>query len=72
MLDPGQVLQIIGVLLSGLGGLLGNVALVMITTIFMLLEAADLPIKLRAAIGDIPRVAHFNEIQRAMRLNSFT
>ena len=52
VLDPGQVLQIIGMLLSGLGGLLGNVALVMITMIFMLLEASDLPIKLRAAIGD--------------------
>ena len=56
LLDPAQILQIIGVLLSGLGGLLGNVALVVLTMIFMLLEASDLPIKLRATIGD-PGVA---------------
>lgn len=52
VLDPGQILQIIGVLLSGLGGLLGNVALVVLTMVFMLLEASDLPVKLRAATGD--------------------
>jgi len=50
--DPGEVVSLVGVFLSGLVTALSNLALVLLTVFFVLLEVAGFPRKLRAAVGD--------------------
>ncbi|HET6584618.1 MAG TPA: AI-2E family transporter [Nannocystaceae bacterium] len=50
--DPGSVVALVGVFLSGLVTALSNLALVLLTVFFVLLEVAGFPRKLRAAVGD--------------------
>ena len=50
--DPGKAMKMAASTLSGLSGLLTNVFLIMLTVIFILLEASGLPQKLRKALGD--------------------
>ena len=52
IVDPGQVMQLVGRALSGLGGVLTNGFLIALTVLFILLEASSFPAKLRAAFGD--------------------
>ena len=47
-LDPGKAMAMIGKTLSGLGGALTNAFLILLTVIFILLEAAGFPAKLHA------------------------
>jgi AI-2 transport protein TqsA len=51
-LDPGKAMEMVAHLLTGLGGMLGNAFLILLTVIFMLLEAASLPVKLRRMVRD--------------------
>lgn len=51
MVEPGAVMVLVARLLSGLGGALANAALIALTVVFILLEAADFPGKLRVALG---------------------
>ncbi len=51
-IDSGAILRLVGDTASGLLGALSNLFLVILTMIFMLLEAQTMPGKLRSAIGD--------------------
>jgi AI-2 transport protein TqsA len=51
-LNPGVALQMVANMLTGLFGMLTNTFMILLTVVFILLEASGLPIKLRAAIGD--------------------
>jgi predicted PurR-regulated permease PerM len=48
--SPEKVMRLAGTLLSGLSSVLTNAFLILLTVVFILLEAADLPKKLRAAL----------------------
>lgn len=50
--DPGAVMQSAASMLAKAGGVLTNSFLILLTVIFILLEAAGLPAKLRAALPD--------------------
>jgi predicted PurR-regulated permease PerM len=48
--DPSRVLGFAGELIKGLGGVLTNALLILLTVIFILLEASSMPSKLRYAL----------------------
>lgn len=50
--DPSVAMGVIGNLLSGLGGMLTNTFLIILTVVFLLLEASGLPRKMHRALGD--------------------
>lgn len=50
--DPGKAMQIFAALLSSLSGLFTNTFLIILTVIFILLEAPDIPMKLRSTMRD--------------------
>lgn len=50
--DPGAVMAMVGRLASGVGALLANTFLILLTVIFMLVEASGFPAKLRHALGE--------------------
>jgi predicted PurR-regulated permease PerM len=66
-IDPGASMRLVGRLLSGLGGILANSFLIILTVIFILLEASSFQQKIRAALGD-PKgtFAQFNKIADAV------
>jgi predicted PurR-regulated permease PerM len=49
-LNAGKAMQMAGALLGGLGDVLGNAFLILLTVIFILLEASSLPYKLAVAL----------------------
>ena len=51
-IDPGASMRLVGRMLSGLGGMLANSFLILLTVIFILLEASSFPKKVHAAFGD--------------------
>lgn len=51
-LSPSSILGMLGGALKGLVSALSNTVLVLLTLVFMLVEAAGFPAKLRAALGD--------------------
>lgn len=51
-LEPKAMFSYVAEAVRNLGGLLSNSALILLTTIFLLLEASGLPTKLRAALRD--------------------
>ncbi len=51
-LDPGIAMQLVGNTLSGLGGALTNIFLILLTVAFILSEAAGFPLKMKAALHD--------------------
>ncbi|PLX88535.1 MAG: hypothetical protein C0619_12600 [Desulfuromonas sp.] len=50
--DPGKAMQMVASTLATTGGVLTNAFLILLTVIFILLEAAGMPTKLRAALED--------------------
>ncbi len=54
-LDPGWVMSLAQDILSGLSGVLANAFLILLTVVFILLEAADLPKKLRRVLKNPER-----------------
>lgn len=54
-LDPGMAMNVASNLLSGLSGVLGNFLLILLTVIFMLMEADSVPRKVHIALAD-PRM----------------
>ncbi|HKI51526.1 MAG TPA: AI-2E family transporter [Geothermobacteraceae bacterium] len=50
-IDPGAAMRLARGVLTSLGGVLTNTFLIMVTVIFILLEAASFPVKLRSAFG---------------------
>ncbi len=61
MFDPGAAMKFVATLLNGLGSVLTNGFLILMTVIFMLLEASGFPAKLQAAFGGPESsLDHFN------------
>jgi predicted PurR-regulated permease PerM len=50
--DPSAVMRMVSSILAGLGGLLSNAVLIVLTVVFILLEQSTIPVKVRAAFGD--------------------
>ncbi len=50
MLQPGKLINLLGGVLKNLAGVLSNFFLILLTMIFMLFEAASIPIKVQAAV----------------------
>lgn len=70
-LNPGSVISLVAGLFAGMGSVLSDIVLVLLTVTFILLEASSFPIKLRSVLGDpqraFPQVTKFvNDIQRYM------
>jgi predicted PurR-regulated permease PerM len=51
MLQPSRLINLLGGVLKNLAAVLSNLFMILLTMIFMLLEAASVPVKVRAAIG---------------------
>ena len=51
-IDPGASMRLVANMLTGLGGILTNTLLILLTVIFILLEASSFPVKVRAAFGN--------------------
>ncbi len=51
MLQPSELMNLLGGVLKNLANVLSNLFLILLTMIFMLLEAASLPTKIKAAVG---------------------
>jgi predicted PurR-regulated permease PerM len=69
--NPGSVMDLVAGLFSGMGSVLSNVILILLTVIFILLEASSFPIKLRSILGDpqqaFPQFTKFiDDIRRYM------
>ncbi len=63
--DPAKAMKMIAASLKQLGGVLTNTFLILLTVVFILLEASGFPNKLRTAIGDpestLPRCAEISD-----------
>ncbi len=73
--DPGAAMGLAARTLSGFGGVLANTFLILLTVIFILLEAAGLPDKIRAALDDpdhsLEELGHFiDNVQRYMAIKA--
>ena len=55
-LNPGSVISLAAGLFTGMSSVLSNIALILLTVTFILLEASSFPIKLRSVLGDPHRV----------------
>src|SRR5664280_2066055 len=51
-INPAAVMRLTANLLTGLGSVLSDLVLILLTVIFILLEVSSFPIKLRAILGD--------------------
>ena len=74
-LDTGKAMEMAGVLLGGLGDMLTNAFLIVVTVIFILLEASNLPAKLKAGLrtpaSSLPRLRSvLDNINRYMVLKT--
>jgi len=72
--DPGAVLRLVGATLKGLGALLSNAALVLLTLFFILLESAVIPRKIELAFAsrfEVSRLADATrQIQRYLMIKT--
>jgi len=76
-LNAGAVMQLVGGTLKGLAGVLSNTLLVILTMVFILLEAAGFAPKIRAALGrpeaDLSRFSRVTwEVQRYLAIKTLT
>lgn len=51
-IDPGASMRLVAKMLTGVGGILTNSLLILLTVIFILFEASSFPQKVRAALGN--------------------
>jgi predicted PurR-regulated permease PerM len=70
-LNPGSVMSLTAGLFAGLGSVLSNIVLILLTVTFILLEVSSFPNKLRSVLGDpkqvFPQFTKFlNDIKRYM------
>jgi len=77
MVKPGELMNLFGAALKGLAAVLSNLFLIVLTMIFMLLEAASVPTKVRAAVGstrmDIDRLTGIvTQVQRYLAIKTGT
>lgn len=69
--NPGAVMSMTARLFAGLGSTLSNIVLILITVVFILIEASSFPVKLRAVLGNsqqaFPQFTRFvSDIERYM------
>ncbi len=71
--DPGAAMRLASKMLTGLGNVLSNAVLIVLTVIFMLLEVTAFPVKLHAAFGSstISMSAFMTDINRYMVIKSW-
>jgi predicted PurR-regulated permease PerM len=60
--DPGAAMNLAGLLLTSLGALLSNTFLILLTVVFILLEAASFPAKLHSAFGSCTELLRYLEV----------
>lgn len=60
-LDPGQMMQWFSRVLKGLGGVLSNTLLILLTVIFILAEVSSFPLKLHAVLGSDNNLKAFHQ-----------
>jgi predicted PurR-regulated permease PerM len=66
--DPGELLRLVSGTVKGLASALSNTVLVILTMVFILLEAAGFPVKLRAAMGGKDsKVGRFAKVTREVQ-----
>lgn len=53
--DPGEILRVVGRIFTGVGDVLGKIALILIITVFILLEISGFSTKVRAAFPSADR-----------------
>ena len=68
---PEEVMKLTAGMLAGLGSVLSNIVLILLTVTFILFEASSFPVKLRAVLGDpqkaFPQFTRFvDDIKRYM------
>lgn len=61
LFDPGGVIKLVSTTLNALGNVVTNGFLVLMTVIFMLLEASTFPVKLRAILGGDSSLGRFDD-----------
>jgi predicted PurR-regulated permease PerM len=67
LVDPSSALGIAGQLIRGLGGVLTNALLILLTVVFILSEAAGLPSKLRRALPNPDEsLIHLREVMQTI------
>jgi len=69
--NPAAVMKLFVNMLGGLGAVLSNIVLILLTVMFILLEISSFPVKLRAVLGDprqkFPQFTRFvDDMQRYM------
>jgi AI-2 transport protein TqsA len=74
--DPGAAMKLVATVLNGLGNVLTNGFLILMTVIFILLEAASFPTKLQAVKGgpdtSLSRWEHFlNHVKQYMAIKTW-
>jgi predicted PurR-regulated permease PerM len=68
MLNPGEIMNMIGSMLTTLTSMLSDAVLILITVVFILLEAAGLPAKITAVWGrDSTTMEDLNEFAKIMQ-----
>jgi predicted PurR-regulated permease PerM len=65
--NPGSAMKLVALILSGLGGVLKNAFLIVITVIFILLEASSFPAKLRTTLNDPNKLDYFDKFVHSVR-----
>lgn len=70
-LDAGKAMKMAGALLGGLGDMLTNALLILLTVIFILFEASSLPAKLHAAL-DTPEKSMWSASSGCWRTSTTT
>lgn len=70
IVDPGAAMGVVSNLFRGLGGLLANSFIILLLTIFILLEASSLPIKMRNAL-QFPEQALDRFAELASKMNTY-
>ncbi len=77
VLQPGRLMNLLGGVLRNLAAVLSNLFLIILTMIFMLLEAASFPVKMQAAIGtgrfDLDNLRQFvRQVQHYLGIKTVT
>lgn len=67
ILDAGRIMKLTANMLSAMGSMLTNVFLILLITVFVLLEASDFPAKLEAGVKGADRLlVQFGELARTL------
>jgi AI-2 transport protein TqsA len=72
LVDPSRALRFASELIRGFGGVLTNALMILLTVIFILVEANSLPCKLRVALRSPERsIAHLREVMQIINRYMF-